>query len=84
MLGGAVANALAFSGSSYMFSKLGKEDVDTARKRHDKAIEDLQTAQLAWSNKRAKQLDFFFFFNRNFKARVMPCKHSTMLIRLSH
>lgn len=51
MIGGAITNALAFSGSNYMFSQLGKGDVDTERKRHDKALEDLQATQVAWSKK---------------------------------
>ena len=48
MVGGAIVNALAFSGSSYYFSKLDKGDRgDTVeeQKRHDKAMELLQTAQ---------------------------------------
>ena len=35
MVGGAVVNALAFSGSNYLFSKMHS---DEERKRHDKAI----------------------------------------------
>jgi hypothetical protein len=41
MIGGAVVNALAFSGSSYMFSKLGHEDAHEEQIRHDKAVEEL-------------------------------------------
>ena len=41
-IGGALINALAFSGSNFLFSRLSKESVDKERKRHDKAIEDLQ------------------------------------------
>ena len=34
-------NALTFSGSNFLFSRLSRESIDTERKRHDKAIEDL-------------------------------------------
>lgn len=43
---GAIGSAF-FSGSNYMFSTLGKEDVNTKRKRHDKPVEDLQVAQVS-------------------------------------
>ena len=48
MLGGAMANALAFTGSSYLFSSMFKDRIDKERKRHDKAIEQLQKAQVEW------------------------------------
>ena len=35
-------NALAFSGSNFLLSRLSRESIDKERKRHDKAIEDLQ------------------------------------------
>lgn len=59
MIDRAIINVLSFSGSNYMFSKLGKEDIDIKRKRHDKAIEDLQKTQAAWNKKRTEWLDFF-------------------------
>ena len=38
MIGGALVNALAFSGSNYLFSRMGKSDeVEKERERHDKA-----------------------------------------------
>ena len=61
MAGGAIVNALAFSGSNYLFSKLDKEDRgDTfeEQKRHDKAVEQLQTAQVQWSERRTERLDW--------------------------
>ena len=61
MAGGAIVNALAFSGSNYLFSKLDKEDRgDTLeeQKRHDKAMEQLQTAQEQWSERRTERLDW--------------------------
>ena len=42
LIGGALINAPAFSGSNFLFSRLSKESIDKERKRHDKAIEDLQ------------------------------------------
>ena len=39
MLGGAIANALAFTGSSFLLSSLSKDSIDKERKRHDLAIE---------------------------------------------
>ena len=60
MLGvAAVVNALAFSGTNYMFSHLDKKHADTERKRHDKAVEELQKAQAEWSKSHIKKLDFY-------------------------
>ena len=55
MVGGAVVNALAFSGSNYMFSKL---HTDEERQRHNKAMEQLAAAQDAYEKQRLAQLDF--------------------------
>ena len=52
LIGGALVNALEFTGSNYLFSSLSKESIDKKRKRHDKAIEDLQRAQIEWAKKR--------------------------------
>ena len=57
MIGGAVTNALAFTGSNYLFSHLGK-DSGEERKRHDKAMEQLEAAQAKWSKERTQRLDF--------------------------
>ena len=57
MIGGAVTNALAFTGGNYLFSHLGK-DSDEERKRHDKALEQLEAAQAKWSKERTQRLDF--------------------------
>ena len=51
VIGGALANALAFSGSIFLFSSLSKESIGKERKRHDKAIEDLRRAQIEWAKK---------------------------------
>ena len=49
-------NALAFTGSSYLFHKLSADNIDTDEKRHDAAIEALQKAQIEWTHKR--RIDF--------------------------
>ena len=56
MIGGAVVNASAFTGSNYLFSHLGKSgDAEAERKRHDKALEQLEEAQAAWSKKKEQK-----------------------------
>lgn len=55
MIGGAVVNALAFSGSNYMFSKL---ETNKERQRHNRAMEQLAAAQDAYEKQRLAQLDF--------------------------
>ena len=69
MVGGAVVNALAFSGSNYYFSKLKKGDAAEERKRHDNAMEQMQAARNAWSHKRSERLDWI---NKKLRAE----KHS--------
>ena len=51
MIGEAIINALAFSGSNFLLSSLSKESIDKERKRHEKAIEDMQQAQTEWTKK---------------------------------
>ena len=51
-------NALAFTGSNYLFSSISKESIDKERKRHDKVIEDLRRAQTEWAKKRQERLDY--------------------------
>ena len=60
LIGGALVNALAFTGSNYLFSSISKESIDKERKRHDidKAIEDLQRAQIEWAKKRQERLNY--------------------------
>ena len=53
-IGGAVVNALAFSGTNFVFSQLtdhGEEE----RKRHDLALEKLQRARDKWNEDRMKR-----------------------------
>ena len=58
LIGGALANALAFTSSSYLFHRLSKDSIDKERKRHDTAIEALQAGQLEWAHKRQQRIDF--------------------------
>ena len=58
LIGGALINALAFSGSNFLFSSPSKESIEKEQKRHGKAIEDLQRAQMEWARKRQERLDY--------------------------
>jgi len=58
MIGGAVMNALAFTGGNYLFSLLGKSDKAKKRKRHDLAIKALQRAESEYQHKRRLRLDY--------------------------
>ena len=56
-IGGAVVNALAFSGTNFVFSRLmdhGEEE----SKRHNLALEKFQRARYKWNEDRMKRLDF--------------------------
>ena len=57
-MGGALANALDFTGSSYLFHRLSADNIDAERKRHDAAIEALQKAQIEWTHKCQQRIDF--------------------------
>ena len=57
-VGGALVNALAFSGSNWLFYMLRSSGLDEERKRHDKAVEQLQAAQAEWYRKRTERLDW--------------------------
>ena len=54
----ALVNALAFSGSNWLFSMLRSSGLDEERKRLDQAVEQLQAAQAEWSRKRTERLDW--------------------------
>ena len=54
----ALANALAFTNSSYLFHRLSKDSIDKERKRHDAAIEKLQAVQIKWAHKCQQRIDF--------------------------
>ena len=58
LIRGALANALAFTGNSYLFHRLSADNIDAKRKRHDAAIEALQKAHIEWTHKRQQRIDF--------------------------
>ena len=58
LIGGALANALAFTSSSYLFHRLFANSIDDERARHDVAIEQFQKAQIEWAHKRKQRIDF--------------------------
>ena len=58
MLGGALANALAITGSLYLFSSLSQDSIDKERKQHDLTIEKLQKAQIEWQQKQQQRINF--------------------------
>ena len=58
LIGGALANALAFTGGSYLFHRLSADNIDAERKSHNAAIEALQKAQIEWTHKRQQRIDF--------------------------
>ena len=58
LIGGPLANALAFTGSSYLFHRLSADNIDAERKRNDAGIEALQKAQVEWAHKRQERIDF--------------------------
>jgi hypothetical protein len=55
MIGAAVVNAIAFTAGNALYDQFGRSD---DRFRHDKALEDLQKANMEWNEKRAATLDW--------------------------
>ena len=55
-IGGAVVNALTFSGTNFVFSRLTDHGAEE-RKRHDLALEKLQKARDEWNRDRMKRFD---------------------------
>ena len=58
LIGGALANALAFICSSNLLPRLSKDSIDKERKRHDLAIEQLQKTQVEWVQKQQERINF--------------------------
>ena len=58
LIGGALANALAYTGSSYLFHRLSADNIDAQKKRHDAAIEAFQKVQIEWADKCQQRTDF--------------------------
>ena len=76
-IGGAVVNALAFSGTNFVFSTLtdhGEEE----QKRHDFSLEKLQKVRDEWNKDRMKRLDFI---NRRLLVKMRQGHISTMLMK---
>ena len=68
MVGGAITNALAFSGSNFLFSQMsGAEE----RKRHNLAIEKLQHEGDTWNVGRLQRIDYI---NEELKKRGHAAK----------
>ena len=57
MAGGALVNALAFSGTNFIFGQLGDHG-GTEMKRHNLAVERLSKAREEYSQERQQRLDF--------------------------
>ena len=56
MAGGALVNALAFSGTNFIFGQLGDHG-GTEMKRHNLAVEKLSKAREDWNRERQQRLD---------------------------
>ena len=56
-MGGAVVNALAFSGTNFVFGRLS-DHVEEEQKSHDLTLEKLQRTRDEWNRNRMKRLDF--------------------------
>jgi Flp pilus assembly protein TadB len=54
MVGGAIVNALAFSGSNYLFSKVNSDEM----KKHNLALEELAKEREEYEKKRQERLDY--------------------------
>ena len=69
MIGGAVVNALAFTGGNYLFSMFGKSgEAEEERKRQDLAIEALQHAEPEYQHKHQLRLDYL---NQQLRAEAL-------------
>ena len=55
-IGGAVVNALAFSGTNFVFSRFMVHGAEE-RKRHDLVLDKFQKARGEWNRDRMKRLD---------------------------
>ena len=76
-VGGAVVNALVFSGSNFIFTKLTDHGAEEC-KRHDLALKKLQRARDEWSKDRMKRLDFI---KKDYVKKIRQGHTSTMLMK---
>ena len=51
-------NALAFTGSNFLFGQLSKDRINSEQKQHDLAIEQLVQVKQKWEQQRVKYLDY--------------------------
>ena len=58
MIGGAILNATAFTGSMYLAKYFDKKHVDQERIRHDKAMEEYEEEMGAWRKRRQQYQDW--------------------------
>lgn len=59
LIGGAIANAVAFTGGQAIYHAVEKgPDPEVERERHDKALEALSKANNEWNHKRQETLDY--------------------------
>ena len=65
IVGGAMVNALAFSDTNFIFSRLTDHGAEE-RKRHDLAIKKIQRARDEWNKDRMKRL---YFINRRLREK---------------
>ena len=68
MVGGAITNALAFSGSNFLFSQMSGA---AERKRHNLAMENLQHERDTWNEERLERIDYI---NKELKKRGHAAK----------
>ena len=78
LIRGALANALALTGSSYLFHRLSADNIDAERNRHDLVIEQLQAAQLEWTHKCQQRINLI-----NNKLRL-ECAEETKFTELNN
>ena len=74
--GGVVVNALAFSSTNFVFSRL--TDHGAEEQRHDLALKKLQRARDEWNRDRMKRLDFM---NKRLSEKMKREHISTMLMK---
>ena len=58
MIGGAIVNGLAFTGSGYLFKALDKNGYEKEIKRHNLAQEKLSKASTEWEEHRKRVIDY--------------------------
>lgn len=58
IIGGAIANAVAFTGGQALFHSMQSSSAESERSRHDRAVEELNKASVEWSERRRKTQDY--------------------------